>query len=183
MGQCILKWDTIFAVRVGGYKNIDPNDFISQSIRPPRRNPLITKTLYYSKDMEALATGLWRIDDECTKAGVKYEFIREPYGFTVRFYRHCGDGWNIESYMNQHQDQHLGSNSGADSETDGVDWEERKQKIVSVLKNDPDISRGRISKETGLTVRQVERALNLLKDEKRIKREGPAHGGRWIVSD
>lgn len=164
-------------------QDIEPEKFINQSIRPPRRNPLITKTLYYSKDMEAMATGLRRIDSECATAGVKYEFIREPYGFTVRFYRHCGEGWSSESYMNQHQDQHHGSNSGADSEVDGVDWEERKQMIVRVLKNDPSISRGKISKETGLTVRQVERALNLLKDEKRIKREGPAHGGRWIVSE
>lgn len=76
--------------------------------------------------MEALATGFMRIDEECSKAGVRYEFFENPYGFTVRFYRHCGEGWNSEPYVNQHQDQHLGSNLGADSETDGVDWEERK---------------------------------------------------------
>lgn len=168
-------------------QHLEPEQFIQHIIKPPRRNPLITKTLYYSKDMEALATGFIRIDEECTKAGVRYEFIKDPYGFTVRFYRHCGEGWNSDSYLNQnhnqHQDQHLGSNSGADSETDGVDWEERKQMIVSVLKDDPSISRGKISKKTGLTVRQVERALDLLKEEKRIKREGPAHGGKWIVSE
>ena len=27
------------------------------------------------------------------EAGVKYEFQKEAYGFTVVFFRHCGEGW------------------------------------------------------------------------------------------
>ena len=75
-------------------QNLEPESFIKKTIKPPRRNPLITKTLYYSKNMEAVATGFKRIDAACTEAGVKYEFLREEYGFTVRFHRHCGEGWN-----------------------------------------------------------------------------------------
>ena len=41
---------------------LNPEDFIKRTIKPPRRNPLITKTLYYSRDMEAFATGFQRID-------------------------------------------------------------------------------------------------------------------------
>ena len=74
-------------------ENLEPRDFIHKNIKPPRRNPLITKTLYYSKDMEAVATGFKRIDSACTSVGVKYELIKEEYGFTVRFHRHCGEGW------------------------------------------------------------------------------------------
>ena len=44
--------------------------------------------------MEAFATGLKRIFDACTEVGVKVEFLRDDYGFTVRFHRHCGEGWN-----------------------------------------------------------------------------------------
>ena len=73
--------------------NLEPEEFIARVIKPPRRNPLITKTLYYSRDMEAIATGFKRIDSECSTAGVRYEFIKEDYGFTVRFHRHCGEGW------------------------------------------------------------------------------------------
>ena len=50
------------------------------------------KTLYYSKDMEALATCFKRIDKECTEAGVKYEFIKKPYGFTRRW---CDQGFDL----------------------------------------------------------------------------------------
>ena len=58
-----------------------------------RRNKLITQILYYSKDMETFASGLKKIKTLCTNAGVQYEFQKEAYGFTVVFYRHCGEGW------------------------------------------------------------------------------------------
>ena len=56
--------------------------------RPIRRNPLIARTLYYSKDMESFATGLKRIKDACDKAGCKVEFETPDDGFVVVFYRH-----------------------------------------------------------------------------------------------
>ena len=73
--------------------DVTPEQFINEIRKPIRRNPLITRTLYYSKDMESFATGLKRISEACGNAGVKVEFYGDEYGFTVRFYRHCGEGW------------------------------------------------------------------------------------------
>lgn len=56
--------------------------------RPIRRNPLIARTLYYSKDMESFATGLKRIKDACDKAACMTEFETPDDGFVVVFYRH-----------------------------------------------------------------------------------------------
>lgn len=56
--------------------------------RPIRRNPLIARTLYYSKDMESFATGLKRIKDACDKAGCRVEFETPDDGFVVVFYRY-----------------------------------------------------------------------------------------------
>ena len=44
---------------------ITPEIFIQGNSRPVRRNPLITRILYYSKDMESFATGLKRIYTVC----------------------------------------------------------------------------------------------------------------------
>ena len=74
-------------------EGVQPEQFITEIRKPIRRNPLITRTLYYSKDMESFATGLKRIHDACTEAGVKVDFYGDAFGFTVRFYRHCGEGW------------------------------------------------------------------------------------------
>lgn len=35
--------------------------------------------------------------DACSGVGVKVEFLTEEYGFTVRFHRHCGEGWKRDN--------------------------------------------------------------------------------------
>ena len=63
---------------------------------------MIARTLYYSKDMVSFTTGLKRIYDACKAVGVVVEFKKEPYGFTVRFHRHSGEGWNINIILNKY---------------------------------------------------------------------------------
>jgi len=75
---------------------VTPEIFIKGNSRPVKRNPLITRTLYYSKDMESFATGLKRIYTACEKAGCRVEFKQQPYGFVVIFYRQ--DKYNIHLY-------------------------------------------------------------------------------------
>lgn len=65
----------------------DPQCFIDKPSRLIRRNPKIARTLYYSKDIESLGTGLRRIAEVCDKEGVKYEFQKLRDGFVVCFYR------------------------------------------------------------------------------------------------
>ena len=65
----------------------DPQYFIEQPTRAIRRNPLIARMLYYSKDVEGFGTGLKRIADVCEEAGVRYEFQKLKNGFVVCFYR------------------------------------------------------------------------------------------------
>lgn len=67
--------------------NKTPESYLTGNQRPVRRNPLIARTLYYSKDMESFATGLKRIKDVCDKAGCKVEFQTLDDGFVVIFYR------------------------------------------------------------------------------------------------
>ena len=65
----------------------EPQDFIEKSERPIRRNPMIARMLYYSKDIESFGTGLKRIAEACDAAGVQYEFKKMKSGFVVCFYR------------------------------------------------------------------------------------------------
>ena len=59
-----------------------------------RRNKLMTRVLYFSKDMETFATGLKRIKDLCDEAGCKVEFRTEKDDFVVVFYRNLREEWN-----------------------------------------------------------------------------------------
>ncbi len=89
-----------------------PEEFAEGNKKEIRRNKIITQTLYYSKDMETFATGLMKIKKLCNEAGVRYEFQREEYGFTVIFYRHCGEGWGWSGEQsNRHEiDQNVNGN-------------------------------------------------------------------------
>ncbi|MGN0337619.1 MAG: ATP-binding protein [Lachnospiraceae bacterium] len=79
--------------------NKTPESYITGNQRPVRRNPLIARTLYYSKDMESFATGLKRIKDTCDQAGCRVEFNSLDDGFVVIFYRRESISPNI-----RHQD-------------------------------------------------------------------------------
>ena len=155
---------------------VTPEQFITEIRKPIRRNPLITRTLYYSKDMESFATGLKRIHEACSAAGVKVEFYGDAYGFTVRFYRHCGAEWTGD---NHHQDHHQGGNSGGDK---GVDWADRKERIIAMIRRNPAISTNDMARGMNLTRRQIERALDILKREGCISREGSSRGGCWKIN-
>ena len=77
-----------------------------------------------------------------------------------------------------HQDHHQGGNAGGET---GVDWKERSDGILRLLQEDPYISTAKISENLNLSRRQVERALDKMKDAGRIHREGSARNGKWII--
>ena len=79
----------------GGFpKGHDPAEFLDGNKKAIRRNKLMTRVLYFSKDMETFATGLKRIKDLCDEAGCKVEFRTEKDDFVVAFYRNLREEWN-----------------------------------------------------------------------------------------
>jgi predicted HTH transcriptional regulator len=52
-----------------------------------RRNPLISRILYSSNEIESFGTGIKKIYDSCQEANVKVDFRISKFGFTVIFYR------------------------------------------------------------------------------------------------
>ena len=78
-------------------QNHSPESFVKENKAPIRRNALITRTLYYSQDMEAFATGLKRIQNLCDEAGCKVEFKTVQGGFVVCFYRKTKAASLVES--------------------------------------------------------------------------------------
>ena len=125
--------------------------------------------------MESFATGLKRIHEACTESGVKVEFIREPYGFTVRFHRHCGEGWKETQKNNQ--------NAGITNLFPQGEIKGEINDVLNLLKKEPQITIEKISNETGLTKKQIEAAIKELKERGTLSREGSKKTGRWIVKD
>ena len=178
---------------------VTPEMFIKESRRPIRRNPLITRTLYYSKDMESFATGLRRIQNLCDEAGVKVEYYGDRYGFTVRFYRHCGEGWTElgesdepDVTLNDPQSDHEPQNGpksisqnvtqNVTQTTENSSFKEKDvtEKIIEIIKNDKNATRKSITKELSMTVRHVQRLLNKMPN---VRYEGSSRSGHWVIID
>ena len=154
---------------------IKPEQFIHEARMPIRRNPLITRTLYYSKDMESFATGLKRIQNSCDEAGCKIEFHGDDYGFTVRFYRHCGEGW-VEAVqgLSAINDTQHGTHDGTQQGTGYHD------KVLGLIQKNNKITRQQMAEALSLSTRSVQRILNAIPQVHYI---GSGRSGHWEISD
>ena len=85
--------------------------------------------------------------------------------------------------LNYYQGNNQGNNQGSDqgNNQNGVDWIERKEQVLTLVQNDPSIKLDDIQELTGLTRRQLTRTIDMLKEEKRLEREGSARSGKWIT--
>lgn len=148
---------------------VTPEMFITEIRKPIRRNPLITRTLYYSKDMESFATGLKRIQNACDEAGCKVEYYDDGYGFTVRFYRHCGEGWGLDmSARDGTRDTHAGTR--AEKANEAV--------IIELIRKNNKITRKQIAEELSISLRTVQRILNTMDQ---VHYVGSGKSGHWEI--
>ena len=158
-----------------------PEMFIKDIRKPIRRNPLITRTLYYSKDMKSFATGMKRIQDACDEAGCKVEYYGDEYGFTVRFYRHCGEGWGTD--MGAKTTGSKVPNVTLDV-TLGVTLENPVEaSVFELIRENASITIPQMAEKLSINGRTVQRATNSLKVKGIIERKGGKRYGYWDVKN
>ncbi len=153
-----------------------PEDFIKGDGYSILRNPLIAETMYMSADIEKWASGLKRIYDECTAAGIKVEFKCVKTGFVVSFHR---PKWEEGEGLAQ------GGQAGGQTGGQGkrMIFSDKQKKILEILKKKPQISRKELAEEFGINTSAVQKHLMKLKETGYIKRIGPDFGGHWEISE
>lgn len=163
-------------------EGLTPEMFITQIRKPIRRNPLITRTLYYSKDMESFATGLKRIQNACDEAGCKVEYYGDGYGFTVRFHRHCGGKWNMG--MSAKSDSH-GTQYGTQYGTQAVTAESDKKadyaaQILTLVRSNNKITRKQMAGKLSVSLRTVQRIIDAMDN---LVYVGSGKSGHWEIRE
>ena len=159
-------------------EKISPEEFAEGNQKAIRRNKLITQALYYSKDMETFASGLKKIKTLCDEAGVKYEFQKEAYGFTVVFYRHCGEGWGWSGGQedSQKDDQTAsGTLNGTLSPSD-----DPRTQLKKLITQNKKVTRKQMAAALGISERSVQRLLNSMPE---VRFTGGGRSGHWEISD
>ena len=155
-------------------ERITPEEFAEGNQKAIRRNKLITQALYYSKDMETFASGLKKIKTLCDETGVKYEFQKEAYGFTVVFYRHCGEGWGWSGSQEDNQPAN-GTLSGTLSPSD-----DPKTQLKQLIIQNQKVTRKQMAAALGISERSIQRLLNSMPE---VRFTGGGRSGHWEIDD
>jgi ATP-dependent DNA helicase RecG len=121
------------------------------------RNPLLFGLMQRVNLGEMIGSGITRIRNSMKEYGLEYKFDITENWFTIIFYR---------------PKQALSSEKTV---------EKTVEKIIRLIKNNPNITTKELILKIGLTRRGIEYNLKKLKKDGKIKRIGPNKGGSWEV--
>ena len=138
------------------------------------RNPKIVEFLNEYDLVKEFGEGVDRIYRDMEEAGLPEPEYRQSEFMLYATLRNKNWGKEDASWADTPHDDHQGERKG---ERKG----ERTDEILEIIKADPQITMKMISDRTGMTKRQVERALQTLKNRGIITREGSTKSGRWVV--
>jgi ATP-dependent DNA helicase RecG len=149
--------DRVEIVNPGGLpKGLSLRDLGTVSIR---RNELIADLFFRLHKVERIGMGIQKMKEVMIAAG-----LREPTFATDTFFR-----------ATFRRSPEFALKEGKEGS------EKSSEKILSILKERNTASAREIAKVLGLTPRAVEKQISALKAAGRLRRLGPAKGGRWEV--
>lgn len=137
-------------------ENYTPEMFARKQLKSMPRNKVILNTLYKSKDVEAFGSGFKRVYELCEKTGNRTDFSSKYGGFSFLFFRDVRDRVKIKKPSTEAE-------------------------VYKLLRDDPKQTRMQLSLKIKKTVRTVQRALNKLSLEAKIKRIGSNKTGYWEI--
>ena len=157
----IRIYDDKIQLRNPGASLLSIDQIISEAETVPR-NPVIARLFRLVGWAEIAGTGMLRMMENWQKAGFGKPVIRnnEPrYWFTIEFF----------------------TGEKSTQETTEKTVIKTVVKILQLVRENPKITIKQLAEETGLSRRGIEWNLDKLKKENKIKRIGPAKGGRWEI--
>ena len=148
-----------------------PEMFARQRIRSMPRNKVILSTLYKSKDVEVFGSGFRKVYAYCDKYNIKVESSFESDGFSFIFYRDTYSDNDTKNDTIKAFGQNTGTNNSIPTDA----------RVYMLLKEDPTQTRETLANKTGRTVRTIQRVLDMLTANGKIKRIGSKKTGYWEV--
>lgn len=140
-------------------KPYKPEEFASGNLESIPFNPKIVEVLFGDETIEKYATGFGRTFEFLNKNNIAYDYVDTGNGFRFTFWRSNG------------------TVNGVVKLTDG------EEKVLDILKKNPNAIIKMISNETDLSVRTIQRILVSLKEKDLLIRRGSDKTGYWEVLD
>ena len=155
------------------------------NISSSRRNPVIADVFARMDLMERRGSGLRKIieayeAEENYKENLKPEFRSTESSFTTVLKNLNYVGQNVGQNVTQNVTQSEGENEGQ-NEGKKLKPKDRRERIITIITENPKITAYDISKKFNVTDRTIERDLKVLTDNNIIEYVGSARGGYWKV--
>ena len=162
----------------GMFDGIQVQDRDIMKVPSRRRNPIIADVFSRLVYMERRGSGFKKIiEDYEVQKNYSDElapvFMSEYDAFFLTLK-------NMNYYRGTDQGSNQGTNQGSNN---SVDWDQRKQSVLDLIRTNNRISIGEIQEKLGLTERQLSRTIKMLKEDGVLEREGSARTGYWVVKD
>ena len=146
------------------------------------RNPMIVELLNEYDLVKEFGEGVDRVFRDMAEAGLPEPEYRQSEFMLYATLKNKNWGkedasWDVDQYVSGTRPEKR-PEKRPDGETRIA---ERANQVLEVLIDNPSISRPAICEKLGLSDRQVRTAIDYLKKNKKIHREGPAKGGKWIL--
>lgn len=145
------------------------------------RNPGIAEAFLYMTIIESWGSGIPRILREAKQYGLKEpELLDMGMNFRINLFRRP---FEVDEHGVANPLMSMGNRGENADDVENVvdDVENVVKKILSAIKRDSSVSARELAETIGMSVRQVQRILSKLKNEKVIEHSGPDKGGLWHV--
>jgi predicted HTH transcriptional regulator len=129
-------------------------------------NPLLADPMYWSGYIEKVGTGTEDIINQCVKYGLKTPEFQQDEDFKVIIWRSSASVSDPEVIQ-------------TDPEVIQID----SDRLIVKLRKDPSISRSKLSKELGISERQVRNIMNNLRSKGYLIRQGSDSHGQWVLNE
>lgn len=142
-------------------ENLTPMDYVNKKLSSLKRNPLLLDLLFRCHGTEKNGTGFKRIAAACESAGIRWETEGNPYSFGITFYRHPTFKINNEIYSQLNENELV---------------------IFRLLLDKKKLTTNDLMRDSGQSVRSVQRNIARLIDKGLVAREGGHRNGQWVIN-
>lgn len=155
----------------------------AETVLSVRRNPAVADIFYQIGYMNLEGRGLLRVRHLCEKTanyscGAEPEFYSDKGQFTVTL---KNLNKNSHRVTDDSGSSYVGQTEECVERSEGLLLNENEKKVLSILSENPLVSTGNISLQSGIAKRTVERILQSLKKKGTVIREGSRRSGSWKV--
>lgn len=138
-------------------QNLTPEMFAKQQLKSMPRNKVILNTLYKSKDVEIFGSGLKKTYALCENSGNEVSYKISDNGFSFIINRK-------QNQVNVTKENSLNDN---------------EQIVFNLLSENPKLTREELKTNTGFSIRTIQRTLDTLSTNGKIRRIGSKKTGYW----